>query len=145
MRRLRRRGRGGLVDAAELGTVWCEYGLPTLGDEECAGAVGGDDAKTAERVGDEPDKAAGAASGMHALRGSGDVGLEVGERAELRGDDASERVRALGVERLVGQRGLVALGGGRRGFLKEVMSCFCIIFFWWVIRHVRGGGGRNCC
>ena len=35
--------------------------------------------------------------------GGGDVGLEVGERAELRSDDASERVHMLEVELLVGQ------------------------------------------
>ena len=57
----RRRGRGGLVDAAELGTVRRE-GLPALSDEERTGTVGGDDTEMAESVRDEPDKAA-AASG----------------------------------------------------------------------------------
>ena len=119
VRSQRGRGRGGLVDAAELSTVRCEQGLSALGDEERASAVGGDDAETAKRVSDEPDEAAGAASGIHALRSGGDVGLEVGERAELHSNDASERVRTLGVERLVGQFGLMGLGRGSWRFLKR--------------------------
>ena len=45
-----------------------------------------------------------------------DVRLEAGEGAELRGDDASENARALGVERLVGQGGFGILCGSRGCF-----------------------------
>ena len=119
-RRLVQRGRrGGLVDTAKLYAVRRDEGLSALRDEERSRAVGGDDAKATERVGDEPDKTACAASGMHALRGGCDVGLEVGEGAVLRGDYAGECVRALGVERLLGQCGLVVLSGGRWRFLNR--------------------------
>ncbi len=67
VRSLPRRGRNGLLDAAELGTIRHEQGLPTLCDEERAGAIGGDYAEAAERVGDQPDEGAGATSGIHAL------------------------------------------------------------------------------
>ncbi len=43
VRRLRRQGCGELLDAAEFGTVRREQGLPTLGDEERAGAVDGEE------------------------------------------------------------------------------------------------------
>jgi hypothetical protein len=91
----RRWGLGGLVDTAEFQAVRRELGLSALGDEERSCAVGGYDAETTERVCDEPDVTACTTSGMHALRGGGDVGFEVGEGAELRGDDACERVCAL--------------------------------------------------
>ncbi len=75
---------------------------------------------------------------MHALRGGSDVGLEVDDGAELRGDDARRRVRALGFERLVGQRGLVVLDGGRWHFLcHRCHRCECLALF---LGHVRGGG-----
>jgi hypothetical protein len=80
--------------------------------EECSSAIGGDDAKAAERVRNEPDKLACNTSGLHALRRDGDVEFWVGKGVELGGDDGAERRCALGVERLVGQRGFVVLCRG---------------------------------
>ena len=91
----RGRGRGGLVDPAEFHAVRRELGLSSFGDEKRACTVGGYDAETAERVCDEPDVAACATSGIHALRRRGDIGFEIGEGAELRSDDACEGVCAL--------------------------------------------------
>jgi hypothetical protein len=93
--------RSGLVDSTELDTVRRER-LSAFGDQERSSAVSGDDAEAAERICDEPDKPARAASGVHALCSGGDVGFEVGERAELGGDDGAEGLCALGVERFAG-------------------------------------------
>jgi len=90
---------------------------PSLGCEECSRAASGDDSKATKHssVPVPPPMP------PYALRRSGDVKLEVSERAELRGDDAGERVCVLGVERVqvVGQRGLVVLGACRWPFLKR--------------------------
>ena len=88
-------GLGGFVDPAEFRAVRLELGLSTIGDVKRAWALGGYDAETAERVCDEPDIAACATAGIHILYRRGDVGIEVGEGAELRSDDACERVCAL--------------------------------------------------
>ena len=50
----------------------------------------GDYTETTECVRDEPDETTGAAGGVYALRGGGDVGLQISERAELRDDDGTE-------------------------------------------------------
>ena len=98
-------GRGRLVDAAELG-------LRALGNEEHASAVGGEDAKHAKSVCDEPDKATGI---MYALHRSGDVHYVLGPAKEPSYAVmmlASVCAR-LGIKWLVGERGLVVMGEGR--------------------------------
>ena len=82
-------------------------------------AVSGDYTETTECVRDEPDETSRAAGGVYALRGGGNVGLQICERAELRCDDGTESLCAPGVESLVGQRSFVVLHGGYWGFLER--------------------------
>jgi hypothetical protein len=84
-------------------TTYSVRGLSAPGDKERSRTVSGDDDEAAERVCDEPDKPARAASGMHALRRGGKVGREISEGTELYSDDSAERLYALGVELLVSQ------------------------------------------
>ena len=64
--------RSGLVAAAKLDAIRRD-GLSALHDEERTSAVCGDYPEAAEGARDEPDEAACAANGVHALRGGGDV------------------------------------------------------------------------
>ena len=63
---------------------------------------------------------------MYALRGGGDVGLQICERADLRSDEGADGLRVFGVDRLVGpcvsQRGFVVRRGGFWGFLERIVS-----------------------